>query len=62
MGKNTHHIIEGAFKSVAKSIREAVEINNLFENTFSAVAKVLKEAVSVDEKFKNEIPSSKGVL
>lgn len=61
-GKNTHHIIEGAFKSVAKSIREAVEINNLFENTFSAVAKVLKEAVSVDEKFKNEIPSSKGVL
>ncbi len=61
-GKNTHHIIEGAFKSVAKSFREAVEVNGVFENTFSAVAKVLKDAVSIDQQFKDEIPSSKGVL
>ncbi len=61
-GKNTHHIIEGAFKAVAKSIREASEINAVCENAFSAVAEVLKQAVSIDSQFKDEIPSSKGVL
>ncbi len=61
-GKNTHHIIEGAFKSVAKSFREAVEINSVIENAFSAVARVLKDAVEIDNPFKDEIPSSKGVL
>ncbi len=61
-GKNTHHIIEGAFKSVAKSFREAVEINSVIENAFSAVAQVLKDATEIDKEFKDEIPSSKGVL
>jgi imidazoleglycerol-phosphate dehydratase len=31
-GKNSHHIIEGAFKSVARSIREAVKIDPAFAN------------------------------
>lgn len=31
-GKNTHHIIEGAFKSVARSLREAVSIDKSFAN------------------------------
>ncbi len=61
-GKNSHHIIEGAFKAVAKSIREAAEIDELVKNAFSAVGSALKEAVSIDEKFRDEIPSSKGVL
>ncbi len=61
-GKNTHHVIEGAFKSVARSMREAVEITQVFENAFSAVAQILKDAVAIDQRFKNEIPSSKGVL
>ena len=29
-GKNTHHIIEGAFKSVARSLRQAVSIDEDF--------------------------------
>ncbi len=61
-GKNTHHIIEGAFKSVGKSMREAAELRELYENAFSAVAQIMKDAVSVEERFKDEIPSSKGVL
>ncbi len=61
-GKNSHHIIEGAFKSVAKGIREAAEVSNVIEKSFSAVAQVLQEATQIDENFKNEIPSSKGVL
>ncbi len=61
-GKNTHHIIEGAFKSVAKSIREGIAIEDIYKNTFSAVATVLKESVEIDEQFKDQIPSSKGVL
>ncbi len=61
-GKNTHHIIEGTFKAVAKSVRESVEISELCDKTFSAVAEVMREAVSIDEKFSDEIPSSKGVL
>ena len=31
-GKNSHHIIEGAFKSVARSLRAAVEKDEKFEN------------------------------
>ena len=31
-GKNSHHIIEGAFKSVARSLRTAVSIDPAFEN------------------------------
>lgn len=61
-GKNTHHIIEGAFKAVARSVREAVNLNAVIENAFSTVAKVLKEAVEIDTEFKDEIPSTKGVL
>ncbi len=61
-GKNTHHIIEGAFKAVAKGFREATEISAVIENAFSAVATVLKEATEIDGQFKDEIPSSKGVL
>ena len=61
-GKNTHHIIEGAFKSVARSIKDAVKVGEVFENAFSAVAEILKQAVSIDQASKDEIPSSKGVL
>lgn len=32
-GKNSHHIIEGAFKSVARSLREAVEIDARFSES-----------------------------
>lgn len=31
-GKNSHHIIEGAFKSVAHSLYDAVKINSEFSN------------------------------
>lgn len=31
-GKNSHHIIEGAFKSVARSLRTAVSIDEQFKN------------------------------
>ena len=31
-GKNSHHIIEGTFKSVARSLRAAVEKDEKFEN------------------------------
>lgn len=31
-GENTHHIIEGAFKSAARSLRKAVEIDPAFAN------------------------------
>ena len=31
-GSNSHHIIEGAFKSVARSLRKAVSINRAFAN------------------------------
>ncbi len=61
-GKNTHHIIEGAFKSVAKSVREAVEISDVIKGEFLTVAQILSDAVSIDQNCKDEIPSSKGVL
>ena len=32
-GKNSHHIIEGAFKSVARSLREASEIDPRFSDS-----------------------------
>ena len=31
-GKNSHHIIEGAFKSVARSLREAAAIDDVFSD------------------------------
>lgn len=31
-GKNTHHIIEGAFKSIARSLSQAVKINSEYAN------------------------------
>lgn len=31
-GKNSHHIIEGAYKSVARSLREAVAIDEQYKN------------------------------
>ena len=31
-GENSHHIIEGCFKSIARTLREAVSINKGFEN------------------------------
>lgn len=31
-GKNSHHIIEGAFKSVARSLRQAVSIEKAYAN------------------------------
>lgn len=40
-GTNSHHIIEGAFKSVARSLREAVAIDPLFANDIPSTKGVL---------------------
>lgn len=40
-GKNSHHIIEGTFKSVARSLREAVAIDPLFVNDIPSTKGVL---------------------
>lgn len=41
-GKNAHHIIEGAFKSAARTIREAVAIDPQFENAIPSTKGTLK--------------------
>ena len=40
-GKNAHHIIEGAFKSAARSLRKAVAIDKEFENEIPSTKGVL---------------------
>ena len=40
-GKNSHHIIEGSFKSVARSLREAVAIDPLFAKDIPSTKGVL---------------------
>ena len=40
-GTNSHHIIEGAFKSAARSLREAVSIEKGFENEIPSTKGVL---------------------
>ncbi len=40
-GKNTHHIIEGAFKSVARSLKDAVSIDPKFSNEIPSTKGVL---------------------
>lgn len=40
-GRNSHHIIEGAFKSVARSLSKAVEIDQRFANEVSSTKGVL---------------------
>lgn len=40
-GKNTHHIIEGAFKSFGRSLRQAVKIDKDFENEIPSTKGVL---------------------
>ena len=40
-GKNSHHIIEGAFKSVARTLRRAVEIDERFANEIPSTKGVL---------------------
>ncbi len=40
-GKNTHHIIEGTYKSVARSLRKAVCIDREFENEIPSTKGVL---------------------
>ena len=40
-GKNSHHIIEGAFKSVARSLRFAVEIDGKFSDVIPSSKGVL---------------------
>lgn len=40
-GKNSHHIIEGTFKSVARSLRDAVAIDPLFANDIPSTKGVL---------------------
>ncbi len=40
-GKNSHHIIEGAFKSVARSLRQAVAVDLRFENEIPSTKGVL---------------------
>lgn len=40
-GKNSHHIIEGAFKSVARSLSAATEINTKFSNDIPSTKGVI---------------------
>lgn len=40
-GKNSHHIIEGAFKSVARSLRAAVKIDEAFKDVIPSTKGVL---------------------
>ena len=40
-GSNTHHIIEGAFKSIARSIRQAVKINEEFKDEIPSTKGIL---------------------
>lgn len=40
-GSNSHHIIEGAFKSVARSLRQAVSIDAAFANEIPSTKGVL---------------------
>lgn len=40
-GKNSHHIIEGAFKSVARSFRQAVAIDTAFRDEIPSTKGVL---------------------
>lgn len=40
-GKNTHHIIEGAFKSVARTLRDAVKIDEELEGEIPSTKGVL---------------------
>ncbi|MBQ1279000.1 MAG: imidazoleglycerol-phosphate dehydratase HisB [Clostridia bacterium] len=40
-GKNSHHIIEGAFKSVARSMRDAVSIDKKFSEDIMSTKGVL---------------------
>lgn len=40
-GKNTHHIIEGAFKSVARSLKTAVEIDEKYSGEIPSTKGVL---------------------
>ena len=40
-GKNSHHIIEGAFKSAARAIKDAVEIDARFSNEIPSTKGVL---------------------
>jgi imidazoleglycerol-phosphate dehydratase len=40
-GKNSHHIIEGAFKSVARSLKDAVKIDPDFSGEIPSTKGVL---------------------
>ncbi len=40
-GKNSHHIIEGAFKSVARTLRKAVEIDRRFADDIPSTKGVI---------------------
>jgi imidazoleglycerol-phosphate dehydratase len=40
-GENTHHIIEGTFKSVARSLKDAVSIDQKFSNEIPSTKGVL---------------------
>lgn len=40
-GKNSHHIIEGAFKSVARSLKQAVAIDTAFKDEIPSTKGVL---------------------
>ena len=40
-GENSHHIIEGSFKSVARSLRQAVEIEEKYREEIPSTKGVL---------------------
>lgn len=40
-GKNSHHIVEGGFKSVARTLRQAVAIDSRFQNEVPSTKGVL---------------------
>jgi len=41
-GQNSHHIIEGAYKSVARSLRDAVAIDPRFADAIPSTKGVLQ--------------------
>ena len=41
VGSNTHHIIEGAFKSAARSLKEAVRIDPVYADEIPSTKGVL---------------------
>jgi imidazoleglycerol-phosphate dehydratase len=42
-GENNHHIVESAFKALARALRDAIEIDDRMEGQVPSVKGVLKD-------------------